>query len=374
MKATVLQILFYFFATVLTTTSAYTKYDTHYSKFSSYTQLQDSILFPLSSEGINIQNNTDSSFLFISREIVRSPKYNFIIEFRDLHPESTQNFFVSDEAGKKTRVEAPEVGIVFRCNDDKTEYYVIKLNFFNTDYGYDHIDSRKARLVLAKYSNGRTEVINEKIISKGIDFKGRYNALRIEDYNGDIRIAIGRDEFTTVMQYVLPQSEVEKLRVGFVATPAAKLQLRKTILRYDDTELYPETTVWNVETLAQHFSRSHDKYEGFWEYLDREFDERIAQYGGKYRIALVKTEEGYDIIYISGAIVRSSVWTTGMLKGRITKTIFQDLYRASWYDTAGRIIDDDVFASFESGVILAVKFPVINSQMRFSKILYNDPR
>ena len=61
-------------------------------------------------------------------------------------------------------------------------------------------------------------------------------------------------------------------------------------------------------------------------------------------------------------------WRTGMVKAVMRPTVFTANYRARWSDAAFGVVDDDVFATFESGSILNVKFPVLKSQIRFSKV------
>ena len=128
-------------------------------------------------------------------------------------------------------------------------------------------------------------------------------------------------------------------------------------------------TAWTKDKLNAPFAKSKNPLEGYWEYLDRDMDDGIARLGGKYKIALVATDDGFDIIYVSGAQVGKSEWHEGMLKGRLTKTIFNDNYKAFWIDSTFRPIDDDVNGFFESGVILDMSFPTYKSKIRFSKVL-----
>ena len=50
-------------------------------------------------------------------------------------------------------------------------------------------------------------------------------------------------------------------------------------------------------------------------------------------------------------------------------TIFTDNYQAMWIDATFKPFEQDVYAAFESGVILIINFPVYQSQIRFSKVL-----
>ena len=89
--------------------------------------------------------------------------------------------------------------------------------------------------------------------------------------------------------------------------------------------------------------------------------------GGRYTLAVVANGRDYDLIYISGAQVNPSDWHMGMLKGRITKTIFGDHYDLFWIDATGMPIAHDAYATVDNGVLLTLRFPVYNSQIRLSK-------
>ena len=103
--------------------------------------------------------------------------------------------------------------------------------------------------------------------------------------------------------------------------------------------------------------------------LDRDMEDTWLKLGGRYTIALVETDNGYDVIYVDGAQVKKSQWITGMKKAEMNKTIFTDNFNGKWFDSTLEAIDQDVYVTFESGVILSFKFPVYKSQVRFSKVL-----
>ena len=136
----------------------------------------------------------------------------------------------------------------------------------------------------------------------------------------------------------------------------AKVELERSVLSFQQSSNVNVETAWTVDSLNRHFEASKDPFEGYWVYLDREMEDKWLRLGGRYTIALVKTTAGYDVIYVDGAQVKKSNWHSGLLKGRLKNTTF-------------RPFSQDVYADFESGVILTLKFPVYNSQVRFSKVL-----
>jgi len=101
-------------------------------------------------------------------------------------------------------------------------------------------------------------------------------------------------------------------------------------------------------------------------------EDKWLRLGGRYTLAAVWRDGGYDLIYVDGAQVKKSLWQMGMVKGRITKTIFTDNYEGEWIDATLEPINKDVYATLDNGVILTINFPVYKSQVRFSKLLHLD--
>ena len=85
----------------------------------------------------------------------------------------------------------------------------------------------------------------------------------------------------------------------------------------------------------------------------------------------MRSDNGYDLIYIDGAQVKKSMWEPGMLKGHITPTLFTGNYDLMWIDATMEPIDNDCYATIENGIILTLNFPVYKSQVRLSKIINN---
>lgn len=127
-------------------------------------------------------------------------------------------------------------------------------------------------------------------------------------------------------------------------------------------------TEWTEEALSGHFATTTAPLEGFWDYLDGDNDPRRAIAGGRYTLALVDDGAGgYTIIYVGGAKVESDLWRCGMVKGRLTPTIFTNHYDATWIDATFRPIVNDVSVTVEQGAILSVAFPHYSTVLRFSR-------
>ena len=159
---------------------------------------------------------------------------------------------------------------------------------------------------------------------------------------------------------------------GVTLTAEQAIAIERAVLSQSTIEPNPASlleTQWTREALDRHFAQSKNPYEGYWTYLDRDMEDTWLKLGGRYTIALVETKSGYDLIYIDGAQVKKSLWHPGMKKGEMKNTIFTDNFTGTWIDATLEPISQDVYATFESGVILTIKFPVYKSQIRFSKVL-----
>ncbi len=127
----------------------------------------------------------------------------------------------------------------------------------------------------------------------------------------------------------------------------------------------------SVDSLTAYLEDSKDPYEGAWTYFDRNTDALRSQMGGKYTLATVKTAEGYDILYLSGATVNGHDWQPLRIKGRLTAATFAGAFDLIWFEPNGRIIDYETSATIE-GDLLTTRFPHWKSIVRFRRIKLNE--
>ena len=70
--------------------------------------------------------------------------------------------------------------------------------------------------------------------------------------------------------------------------------------------------------------------------------------GGDYTVAIVDNgDNGFDIIYLSGAETNGRQWHTGLKKGQLIPT---------------------QFATIETGEILRLDFPLLRTSIRLAKL------
>lgn len=145
-----------------------------------------------------------------------------------------------------------------------------------------------------------------------------------------------------------------------------KTEISSMVCEYNEDIRTLLTTGLSEEDIKKMVSDSPQPA-GIWKALDRDTDSRYALAGGRYTLAVVpvpQTKE-FDILYLNGAEVNSSIWKAGMRKGKLIPTPFKDHYDLIWYDSALEPIEYDATASVEQDIILSLSFPLLKSTLRF---------
>ena len=303
--------------------------------------------------------------------------YKYYIKMANLHNREHRSYKVKDESGKTAIVASTQCGLVF--NHTGNDYWAITAHCSNSAPYDDALDVRSMTIELNHVVGGKwstvasTQLVNEVNVDEG------YNYICVQLAGHTIKVLAGKTNLNEVMSHDLTQDEIESIerhphvKVGYIVGPGALTSIERAVLTVSTSDLSPThspiTTQWTREALDRHFETSKNPFEGYWVYLDRDMEDTWLKMGGRYTIALVETSTGYDVIYIDGAQVKKSQWQAGMKKAEMKKTIFTDNFTGTWIDATFQPIDEDVYVTFESGVILTFKFPVYKSQMRFSKVL-----
>ena len=126
----------------------------------------------------------------------------------------------------------------------------------------------------------------------------------------------------------------------------------------------------SVADLQARLAASDDPREGLWRYLDRDMDPSRATFGAYYDLATVRRPDGaYDIICIGHRGASTAPVLPLQIKGRLTPTIFIGNYDLAWIDASGLPVSDEANAQFTpDGSILALRFPLLGAQLRFSRV------
>ena len=327
----------------------------HYNaSFNSFHDFTPAPQVKLGEQGLSVSNPSDTTMLVLSKRTASDEQYRYLVRF-------------TNSKAKKNGHASPACGMVLFYKNP-SNYYTLEMTAYNT-HPYDEMrDERQVKVSLYKVEHKNMVLVKVQIVGSDINLYDGINSLCVDVQKNTVNVLVGDKRLKELFTADIHKEDRGDV-MGLMVAPDGEMQVERTVLSYEKCETTKIMTAWTKDKLEAHFAQSKNPFEGYWEYLDRDMDDGIARLGGKYRIALVATGDGFDIIYVSGAQVGKSEWRGGMLKGRLTKTIFNDNYKAFWIDSTFRPIDDDVNGFFESGVILDMSFPTYKSKIRFSKVL-----
>lgn len=246
---------------------------------------------------------------------------------------------------------------------DTNNYCYVTFRCANSDYG-DFADQRYARITVGCIKNGIDSLILKKNITKDINTSLGENSLMIECTERQTRIFAGNKKYQMV-------ASLDECRIvggtycGVLSN--ADLKIRSMVLDCQKDVKTELMTQWTADSLLSHIQNADDGIVGIWGYLDRDNNSDKARLGGRYKLAIVKSGVGYDLIYLSDAVTNQSQWKSGMIKGRLVPTIFENHYDLVWYDSMFEVIDTDAYADIEDKSVLSLQFPLYETTIRMSK-------
>lgn len=318
------------------------------------------------------ENATMATAITLDTMTVASPSYRYQLRLANLNNKQGKTRSIKNPmTGEKTTISNTQWGLVFN-NDTEGYYCAVVLECDNSTPFDDITDQRSMTVKIIERNNSETRVLAECSIGKGISLEDELNTICVDVDERGVKVAIGKNELQEVLEAHVTRP-AGTVAVGYLVGPGARVAIERAVLTIDNEEqVMAATTYWTREALDEYFAVSSDPIEGYWQYLDRDMQDEWLRLGGRYTLAIVRADKGYDIIYMGGAQVKKTMWQAGMLKGHLTKTVFSGNYDATWIDATMEPIDEDVQASIENGIILTLSFPVYKSQVRFSKVLEMD--
>ena len=344
------------------TTVARTHYATTYNGFASLTR-NANVNYPIQQNCLIIPNLTSNATCLIDSASITTGDYKYYARIANEHNEPGKSY----PAGS-AKVTNPSWGIVFGSTD--TSQWVVTLSCSNAGFRDDIADKRAMTATLLYNHNGVSTTIKDTVIANGVNLYTGFNVVSVEVKGNNASVKIGDKKLHEIFNITddrLCHSEV--VASGLYIGAGARVKVERSVVQRDSTATVNLNTDWTKEKLDAHFAHSTDDIEGYWTYLDRDMEDKWLRIGGRYTIALVKSQKGYNVIYVDGAKVKKTAWHTGMLKGTLIPAIFTGNYTGTWVDATLKPITDDVYITVENGAILCFKFPVYKSQLRFSKVI-----
>lgn len=314
------------------------------------------------------ENASIATAITIDTISIHSTAYRYQLRFANLNNKQGKTMSIKNPmTGGKTEIHSPQWGLVFN-RDDQGNYCAVVLSCDNSAPFDDITDERSMRVVIIQREGGNTTELAQATLSKGVSLEDDMNTLCVDVDERGVKVSIGKNELQQILEADIKRP-AEVVQVGYLVGAGARVAIERAVLTIDNEQQVITTTSWTREALDEYFATSVDPNEGYWKYLDRDMQDDWLRLGGRYTLAVVRSDDGYDIIYLEGAQVKKSLWHEGMLKGHMTKTVFSGNYDATWIDATMEPIEKDVQATIENGVILTLYFPVYKSQVRFAKVL-----
>ena len=269
--------------------------------------------------------------------------------------------------GSNTTITNPEWGLVFN-RDRYGNYCAVVLSCDNSAPFDDITDQRSMQVAIIQRTGGETKQLAQTRLTKGVSLEDDLNTVCVDVDERGVIVSIGKNELQQVLEASVARP-VGDVSVGYLVGPGSRVAVERAVLTIAVEKQVNTTTLWTRDELDAYLEHSIDPIEGYWRYLDRDMEDKWLRLGGRYTLAVVRADDGYDLIYIDGAQVKKSQWQWGMLKGHMTKTSFIGNYDLQWIDATKEPIKKDAHATIENGIILTLSFPVFKSQVRFSKVI-----
>lgn len=211
------------------------------------------------------------------------------------------------------------------------------------------------------------EMLSSAVVSSGFDFSGRWNSVSVEWSAGRMNVYVGDRLLAGCLSVEMPQPRCRR----FGVTASDKVHVDEMMAETEPDPYVMLQTEWTAGKIVAEFDRPDGIWpgslEGQWVYLDRDTNTDKALPGGEYRLAIVRSGSGYDILYMEGARTCASEWKCGMLKGRLMPTAFDGHFLLEWYDAEGYPAGRENYATLENPSLLSMSFPLFDSMLRFSR-------
>lgn len=107
-----------------------------------------------------------------------------------------------------------------------------------------------------------------------------------------------------------------------------------------NTYFYPSELFTSEEKIKKYLDTNNNYIEGIYENIS-------VKDGSKYKVAVIKKKNNFEIIYIDGAHCKFD-WWPGDLKGYVYKTASENLMKCEWVMADKKNLNKDCYASFDS--------------------------
>lgn len=279
------------------------------------------------------------------------------------HP--MKRYAYTSPSGMSDTRRLPEWGIALHSTDGRR--LALTFHTLEGEEVYSPTTSIQARATL-HYADSLLTTTDFSPADHKIDCGDGDNRYRLSINHGHLLLTGGTGADTPLAEMTLLDFTPDS--VGFLLSPAASIRLSDISLYIADAPSYSASadTFPDLIALEDYLTHTRDLTEGYWHSFDHSLDDALLKRGGDYRLAIVKTPGGYDILYLDGATVNADAWRPLMLKGRLEHTPTENIYDLIWYDADGAPLSHGLKAQRDADTnIITLFFPAQNSQMRLHR-------
>lgn len=309
--------------------------------------------------GIHIDNSSSGNI--VDYYNFETASHGFTLSFRaanlNAHPSKQFTYYTPD--GKKSRRKNPEWHFFALAGND-TIMLTVK-----SEEKTDAFTSFQAVSVAASLASDNS-IIASTTVADNIDCFSGINLWKLTLSDNALRIDAGNSRLHTIIDAPIQSGPFSGF--GFAAGPAACLEVTNITASTHSSKISPQTPWSNLGHLQDYLNESKDEMEGYWTVFDRTLEESLLLLGGDYQFAIVRDEDRYLIIYLSGARVNACLWKAGMIKGVLTPGPFPGIYSVDWTDSEGLKMNHDIKAQAGEGGTLSIQFPYQSSVIRLRRI------
>ena len=239
------------------------------------------------------ENATMATALTIDTMSISSTSYRYQLRFANLNNKQGKTKTIKNPmTGGKTTITAPQWGLVFN-RDEYGNYYAVVLSCDNSAPYDDITDQRTMQVTLIQNTEGETKQLAQSQLTKGVSLEDEMNTLCVDVDERGVIVSIGNDELHQVMEVNVIRP-IGAVQAGYLVGPGARVALERAILTIGDEKQVVTPTRWTRESLDEYFESSSDPVEGYWRYLDRDMQDEWLRLGGRYTLAVVRADDGYE--------------------------------------------------------------------------------
>lgn len=320
-----------------------------------------------------LDNDTHLPILSTFKTPIPSSELTFSFRVANRHSHPLKRHTYTAFGGRTHSVLSPGWSIVARGVLGDT--LRITLRSQESEEAGDGLSTKRITVINAEYIGPEgpiaSKILKTQSFAPNLNPDTGWNALRLSINGGTISLSGGTRRLDTIMSMDTPISDIAE--IGFEAMPGALLEIDCISLeipdRMPESGRLDNTTREGLQRLMRQASESKDEMEGEWIIYDRSLEETLLRAGGDYRLLMVSSAEGYDLLYVEGAWVCGDRWSPGMVKAKLLTTPLPGVWNVIWHDAEGIPISHDIRAQYDSSSsLLTIMFPYYFSSLRLYPI------